>query len=153
VRSGDRPSLELGCEKEVEMEHKTLAELERAAEAIPIPLTRSERLERWAAALAKLGGARLNSLLRTEYVAPEALAQVRADNSPLSVAAEDPVLRVAGLKNDTFGESMRFFELSEHELHRIVCYCHYGETMSAEEAAHRVRAMASVGRLEPGLGW
>jgi hypothetical protein len=25
--------------------------------------------------------------------------------------------------------------------------------MSAEEAAHRVRAMASVGRLEPGLGW
>jgi hypothetical protein len=135
------------------MEHKTLAELERAADATPIPVTRSERLERWAAALAKLSSARLNSLLRTEYVAPEALAQVRADNSPLSVAAEDPVLRVAGLKNDTFGEAMRFFDLSEHELHRIVCYCHYGETMSADEAAHRVRAMASAGRLEPGLGW
>jgi len=135
------------------MEHKTLAELERAADATPIPITRAERLERWATALAKLSGARLNSLLRTEYVAPEALAQVRADNSPLSVAAEDPVLRVAGLKNDTFGEAMRFFDLSEHELHRIVCYCHYGETMSADEAAHRVRAMASVGRLEPGLGW
>jgi len=135
------------------MEHKTLAELERAADATPIPITRTERLERWAQALAKLSGSRLNSLLRTEYVAPEALAQVRADNSPLSIAAEDPVLRVAGLKNDTFGEAMRFFDLSEHELHRIVCYCHYGETMSADEAAHRVRAMASVGRLEPGLGW
>jgi hypothetical protein len=135
------------------MEHKTLAELERAADATPIPVTRAERLERWATALAKLAGARLNSLLRTEYVAPEALAQVRADHSPLSVAAEDPVLRVAGLKNDTFGEAMRFFDLSEHELHRIVCYCHYGETMSADEAAHRVRAMAAVGRLEPGLGW
>ena len=135
------------------MELKTLAELERAAETIPIPLTRIERLQRWADALTKLGAVRLNSLLRTEYVAPEALAQVRADNSPLSVAAEDPVLRVAGLKGDTFGDAMRFFELSEHELHRIVCYCHYGETMSAEEAAHRVRAMASAGRLEPGLGW
>lgn len=135
------------------MEHKTLAELERAAETIPIPLTRKERLQRWAAALAKLGPAHLSSLLRTEYVAPEALAQVRAENSPLSVAAEDPALRVAGLKNDTFGEAMRFFELSEHELHRIVCYCHYGETMSAEEAAHRVRTMASTGRLEPGFGW
>jgi hypothetical protein len=135
------------------MEHKTLAELERAAETTPIPLTRTERLQRWAAALAKLGPARLSSLLRTEYVAPEALAQVRAENSPLSVAAEDPALRVAGLKNDTFGEAMRFFELSEHELHRIVCYCHYGETMSAEEAAHRVRTMASTGRLEPRFGW
>jgi hypothetical protein len=135
------------------MEHKTLAELERTAETTPIPLTRTERLQRWAAALAKHGPARLNSLLRTEYVAPAALAAVRADNSPLSVAAEDPALRVAGLKNDTFGEAMRFFELSEHELHRIVCYCHYGETMSAEEAAHRVRAMASAGRIEPGLGW
>jgi hypothetical protein len=135
------------------MEHKTLAELERTAETTPIPQTRTERLERWAAALAKLGSARLNSLLRTEYVAPEALAAVRAENSPLSVAADDPALRVAGLRNDTFGEAMRFFELSEHELHRIVCYCHYGETMSAEEAAHRVRAMAATGRLEPGFGW
>ena len=135
------------------MELKTLAELERTAEATPLPLTRTERLARWAEALAKCGSARLNSLLRTEYVAPEALAQVRAENSPLSVAAEDPVLRVAGLKDDTFGEAMRFFELSEHELHRIVCYCHYGETMSAEEAAHRVRAMASLGRIERGLGW
>ena len=135
------------------MEHKTLAELERAAETTPIPLTRAERLERWADALAKRGAARLASLLRTEYVAPEALGAVRADNSPLSVAAEDPALRVAGLKNDTFGEAMRFFELSEHELHRIVCYCHYGETMSAEEAAHRVRAMASAGPIERALGW
>lgn len=135
------------------MEHKTLAELERTAETTPMPLTRTERLQRWAAALAKLGSARLNSLLRTEYVAPEALAAVRAENSPLSVAARDPALRVAGLENDTFGEAMRFFELSEHDLHRIVCYCHYGETMSAEEAAHRVRAMAATGRLEPGFGW
>ena len=135
------------------MELKTLAELERTAEATPLPLTRAERLARWADALAKCGGARLNSLLRTEYVAPEALAQVRADHSPLSVAADDPVLRVAGLKDDTFGEAMRFFDLSEHELHRIVCYCHYGETMSAEDAAQRVRAMASLGRIESGLGW
>src|SRR5688572_4041389 len=122
------------------MEHKTLAELERAAETTQIPLTRTERLQRWSEALAKLGPARLNSLLRTEYVAPEALAQVRADNSPLSVAADDPVLRVAGLKGDTFGESMRFFELSEHELHRIVCYCHYGERSEERRVGKECRS-------------
>jgi hypothetical protein len=135
------------------MELKSYAELERTADTATTPLTRAERLARWSAVLAKLGLARLNSLAPTEYLAPEAMAQVRADNSPLSVAAEDAVLRVAGLGNDSFGEGMRFFELSEHELHRVVCYCLYGETMSAEEAAARVRLISSGGTGGFAAGW
>jgi len=38
-----------------------------------------------------------------------------------SVAFNDPVLRVAGMKNDTYGEAKRFFELSDMQLHSIVC--------------------------------
>ena len=125
------------------MEHKTLAEIERAGEATPaVPLTRAERLDRWATALERLGPIRLNTLWRTEYVAPDALGRVRADNSPISVAFDDPMLRIAGLKDDTYEEAKHFFELSDHELHRIVCYCHFGPSLSGREAARLVRGLA-----------
>ena len=135
------------------MEHKTLAQIERAAETAPIPLTRMDRLNRWAVALDQLGNTPLNTLLQTEYAAAQSLAGMRADSSPLSVASDDPVLKVAGLKNDTFGEAMRFFELSEHELHRIVCYCLYGEKISAQHAAHRVRGFMASDGHDPALRW
>ena len=41
------------------------------------------------------------------------------------------------------GDAIGFFGVSELELHNILCFCHYGETMSAETAAARVRAMAA----------
>ncbi|MGH7004679.1 MAG: hypothetical protein ACREIP_12085 [Alphaproteobacteria bacterium] len=135
------------------MEHKTLEQLERAAETAPIPLTRVERLERWAVALEKLGKTQLNTLLQTEYAAAAALAQLRADSSPLSVASADPVLKVAGLTGDPFGEAMRFFDLAEHELHRIVCYCLYGEKISAEQAAYRVRSFSVAAGQHRGWAW
>ena len=127
------------------MEHKTLAEIERAGEATPaVALSRAERLDRWARALDRLEKATLGSIWRTEHIASADLPRVRADNSPLSVAFEDPVLRVAGLSDDSYGEAKRFFELSDHELHWIVCYCHVGNTLSAKEAAWRVRAVAAT---------
>jgi hypothetical protein len=49
------------------------------------------------------------------------------------------VLRSAGLRNDTFGEAVRFFGLPKWQLHAVVCSCHFGETMAAEDAAARVR--------------
>jgi hypothetical protein len=67
--------------------------------------------------------------------------QMREDNSPLTVAFDEPVLRSAGLKDDTFGEAARFFNLSDWELHNVLCYCHFGATVSAREVATRVRAM------------
>ncbi|TJX31685.1 MAG: hypothetical protein E5W21_30815, partial [Mesorhizobium sp.] len=63
----------------------------------------------------------------------------RADGSPISVALEDPLLKAAGLRNDTYGEALRFFELSDWQLHEIVCSCHVGATMQSKWAAARVR--------------
>ena len=50
---------------------------------------------------------------------------MRGEQSPLTVAFEDPMLRVEGLRNDSYGEAKRFFELTDSQLHRIVCYCHF----------------------------
>jgi hypothetical protein len=41
------------------------------------------------------------------------------------------------------GDAIAFFGVSELELHNILCFCDYGETVSAETAAARVRAVAA----------
>jgi hypothetical protein len=107
----------------------------------PQHLTRSQRLERWAVALERLGDAPLRTLRETEHEHYYERLRMREDNSPLTVAFDEPVLRSAGLKDDTFGEAARFFSLSDWELHNILCYCHFGATVSAREVATRVRAM------------
>jgi hypothetical protein len=128
------------------MEHKTLEQIREVADVRRgQPLSRRERLERWAEALERLNGARIRSLVRTEYVPREERDLMRIDNSPLSIAFEDPVLRAEGLKSDKLGDCTTFFGLSESEMHYIVCYCHYGETMSSEEVARRIRATARQG--------
>ena len=124
------------------MEYRKIAALKGAAAAAgAIPLTRRDRLECWARALDRRGSAGLNSLLRTEHVVRRQLSSLRADNSPLSVALEDPLLRVAGLADDSYAEAKRFFELTDHELHWIICSCHCGDTIGAETVAGRVRAI------------
>ena len=107
----------------------------------PEHLTRTQRLERWAIALERLGDAPLRTLRETEHEHYYERLKMREDYSPLAVAFDEPVLRSAGLKDDTFGEAARFFSLTDWELHNILCYCHFGTTVSAREVATRVRAM------------
>ena len=122
------------------MEHRTSAELKGFGDVIrPQKLSKKELLERWALALEKRKGARLCTLRETEYKPVKEQLALRQENSPLTVAFEDPVLRSAGLVNDTFGEAARFFGLSNSQLHKLVCYCHFGETVAAETVAARVR--------------
>ena len=125
------------------MEHRTSAELKGFAEVIhPQKLSRKELLERWALALEKRKGARLRTLREIEYKLVKEQSALRQDNSPLTVAFEDPVLRSAGLTSDTFGEVARFFGLSHWRLHEMVCSCHFGETVAAEVVAARVRRLS-----------
>ncbi len=128
------------------MKLKTLEELKRVAEVRP-PLTRDrmskrQRLERWAKVLELAPQRHLRSLFETEYMWPRRRYALREDNSPLTVAFEDPVLRAEGLESDRYGDALKFFELSDDELHHIVCYCHHGPTMAPKAVAHRVRAAA-----------
>ena len=125
------------------MEHRTSAELEGFAEVIcPEKLSKKELLERWALALEKRKGTRLSTLRETEYKPAKERSALQQENSPLTVAFDDPVLRSAGLASDRFGEVARFFGLSHWQLHDVVCNCHFGETVAAEVVAARVRLAA-----------
>ncbi len=75
---------------------------------------------------------------------PEERRAIRADNSPLTVAYEDPVLRSEGLGRDQLGDAIDFFQLSDHEAHTAFCSCHLG-SFKASHAATRVKALIRRG--------
>jgi hypothetical protein len=125
------------------MKYKNLEQIAREADVHPtMGMSRRERLERWANLLAQQPERRLCAIEGTEFgTRPERLAK-RADDSPISVAFQDPVLRAAGLRGDRVGDAVDFFGLSERAVHHLVCYCHYGHTVSAGAVAARLRPMA-----------
>ena len=129
------------------MEHKNRDQIRDVADILPSylqaqPLSKRERLELWIEALEREGGRRLRTLFEIEYAPASKRSGMRADDSPLTVAFNNPRLRAEGLTGDTIGDAAAFFGISERELHNIVCFCHSGETMSAETAAARVRIAA-----------
>ncbi|CAN7760697.1 hypothetical protein LJR257_006839 [Ensifer adhaerens] len=127
------------------MRHQTREQLSAVAQVEQglqqMTLSRNDRLERWAGLLEQKPQRLLSTLFEIEYQPARLRDKMRSDNSPISVASEDPVLRSAGLKNDTFGEARRFFEVSAGQLHEVICYCHFGTTISAATAARTVRSL------------
>jgi hypothetical protein len=126
------------------MEHKTLQQIRDVADILPErqrprPLSRRQRLERWAEALEREGARRLKTLREIEYVPPGDREALRADDSPLTVAFNDPRLRADGLVGDTVGDAAAFFGMSPMQLHGILCTCHHGPTIAADTAAERIR--------------
>jgi hypothetical protein len=135
------------------MEHKTLERLREVAEILPNwrtprPMSRYERLQRWADALEREGGRQLNTLFRIEYAPRSERGRMRVDDSLLSVAYADPHLRAEGLAGDTVADATSFFGLGERELHDITSFCHYGPTIAAATAASQIRATAALRRHE-----
>ncbi len=126
------------------MRHQTLDQLHKVAEIQTEPssrgMDRTQRLQRWAELLERQPARLLSALPGTEYYPLQERDLMRCHGSPLSVAFEDPLLRTEGLQNDSYWEAKRFFELSDGQLHNIVCHCHVGETMHASRAALCVRA-------------
>lgn len=135
--------VDFSFELETDMKHQTLEQLQVVAEVDQgyprQTMSRSERLERWAQLLERNPQRRLTTLRETEYQPDSARTIMRADGTAISVAFHDPVLRDAGLKNDSYGEAKRFFELTDGQLHEVICYCHLGETVSAATAARHIR--------------
>ena len=128
------------------MERKTIGELEGVAEIHSAQMSKQQRLLRWADLLERQANRILTSLMEVEYVPPQDRAEMQVDNSALSVAFEDPVLRAEGLKSDKFGDAVNFFELSEEEAHWVVCYCHHGRQVDARTVAGAVRDLARTRR-------
>jgi hypothetical protein len=68
------------------MEHKTLDEIRDVADILPVlpgarPLSKGERLKRWAEALERESGRRLTTLFEMEYALPGERAVLRASHS------------------------------------------------------------------------
>ena len=135
------------------MKHQTLKQLQVVAEVdqdySPQTMSRSERLERWAQLLERNPERRLSTLHQTEYQPDGVRAVMRGDNTAISIAFHDHVLRGAGMKDDSYGEAKRFFELTDGQLHEVICYCHLGATVSAATAARHVRAVLTG--KQPGM--
>jgi hypothetical protein len=126
------------------MEHKPLSELEAIADvkdADTVFLTREQRLERWIEALEAQPKRLLRSLYEIEYSPLDKRRQCRTDNSPLTVAYEDAVLRSQGLRSDRLGDCMDFFGMTEPQMHYAFCSCHVGSNFTGKQAAERLRRL------------
>jgi hypothetical protein len=141
------------------MEHKPLSELSSVADLktpqyVQVPvLSKRERLDRWIELLEREPDRELKTLDEIEWKPKAQRLAMRADGSALTVAYSDPVLRQAGLRSDTFGDAVDFFQVSEHDAHIVLCSCHGGESMSADEAARRVRGIRSPSLWGLYFGW
>ena len=117
------------------MKHTPVSEIGRVADvhAIPLkpPLTRVQRLERWAEALERDPDRVLTSLEEIEWKSEDERGAMRAESSALTVAFEDPVLRAEGLASDRLVDAVTFFRLTDAEAHFALCSCVYGQSMQA----------------------
>jgi hypothetical protein len=128
------------------MKHQPIHEIDALAdiEQVAAPtLSRADRLQRWAELLTRDPHRQLKPLSRVEFYAERERALLRGDNSPISVAAADPVLREAGLQGDTLGDAQKFFELSAAEAHYLLCDCHFVGQMEGKAVAQRIRTVAA----------
>lgn len=139
------------------MEHRPLSELSHVADlkhsTQTVTMSRRERLDRWAEILEQEPERLLRTLDEIEWKPEAERRSMRADDSALTVAFTDPVLRSAGLLSDRFGDAVAFFQISEQDAHIVLCSCHGGETMRAEEAARRVRGIRSPSLWSLYFGW
>lgn len=133
------------------MKHTRLDELRHLADIGVAPprtvMTRRERLERWAEILDRDPERRLKTLEEMEFVPRDERPAMRADNSVLTVAFQDPVLREEGLRSDRLGDARVFFGLSEGQAHRLLCSCMNGRAVQSGLAARRVRGIVTRSRL------
>lgn len=128
------------------MEYRTFDDLRRLATVSPAAargLSRRARLGRWARLLQEDAERRLEPLRRLEFMPKGEAEALRCDNSPISIAFADPVLRAEGLAGDRFGDVLAFFELSPRQAHYLLCDCYYQGRMTAGSVARRIRSIAN----------
>ncbi len=128
------------------MEHKSARELRTVADVSPNPpppMDRNGRLNRWADLLERDPDRRINLVHELEFAPRTAQAQMRANDSALSLAYADPLFRSLGLNGDRVGDGQAFFGLSDSQTHRLLCTCLHGEAMRAGNAAGLVRSIAN----------
>jgi hypothetical protein len=123
------------------MQHRSVERIAGEADVLPAAsLAPRDRLERWAEVLER-HPARLRAIPEVEHGGRRAREARRVNQSPLTVAYADPVLRAAGLRGDTIGAAAGFFGLSQAQLHHLVCGCQHGPTLEPQATAVELRAL------------
>lgn len=104
----------------------------------PIQMTHRQKLQHWASLILKRKDP-IAMLHGIEYMRWDELTEVKmADyaqlpNSIYGIAADDPKFQAAGLKAETLGDVIAFFELTRHDAHELSCDCH-GHLSNAQMA-------------------
>jgi hypothetical protein len=144
----------LTSDQEQKMEYSTIEYLTKVARVRPEGarehrLLRRERLYRFADVLDRFRG-RVTLLTQAEYLPESERMLLRDDQSPLTLAFNDPVLRAEGLEGDHYGDAVRFFQLTQWEAHELLCDCHYTVPITSGKIARRARLIGnrqSLGEL------
>lgn len=118
-------------------------DVEALVSAIPMPprlMARKEKLTHWAELVRNYHG-ELALYHSVEYWQPHQLTSFiptqMGPASAMTIAANDPTFQSQGLSVDsTMAEIMRFFELSQRELHEFSCDC--GGYISNRQQADRI---------------
>lgn len=124
---------------------KTMDAKEKAG---AVALTRKEKLLRWADLIrAETRPFWIFHMLedwhRVRLASPMA-SQGYPDGyaTAFGVAAADPVFRAAGLAGDSVTQAMKFFDLSQWDIHEFSCDC--GGVLSQDQMADRVVHLAEA---------
>lgn len=127
------------------MKHQNIDRIGAIADVVPYrvdAMSRAARLERWARLVERHKGA-LVPLHQIEFLEKEQRRLSRHDASPIAVAFRDPVLCAEGLKGDTVGDAVDFFDLSDGEAHLLLCDCHHFGGMTTDQIAGQLHRLAS----------
>jgi hypothetical protein len=102
-------------------------------------MTRREKLLRFAE-IVRSRSVNFSLFDGLERYSPEQLQLSGTAGTAFEAAAADPILRDAGLTGNTVADAMKFFELSQHELHEFSCYC--GGAIANSDMANRIERIA-----------
>ncbi len=111
--------------------------------AMPIPVSRKDRLREWARSVRECGHS-VALLSNLEHLNPDhhvmplgALYGIGTfTRSAFGLAAANPAFREQGYQGETLKDAMGFFELTQDQLHQFACDC--GGSLSNEEMARRI---------------
>jgi hypothetical protein len=124
------------------MKHIDISEVIDAVPIRPV-MSRRDKLLRWAELVDRCRND-LHLYHGIEYIRPDQLAGIRPCDNPISaftVAMSDPTFQSMGLTpSSSITDAMRFFELSQGQLHEFTCDC--GGYIDNHEQARRIARLA-----------
>jgi hypothetical protein len=130
--------------------NKTLTNTELGLMAVPITMTKREKLSRLAN-IVRASGKDFYIFDRLEERSDEDYFSLWHPHCVFALAAEDQALREAGFTPDlggitygnqvSVGNAKQFFELTREELHEFSCNC--GGAIESEEMASRIERIAA----------